>query len=149
MAVNNGTVVWVMRLRLLEEKRIACLQLFGFTQRVVTLHDDASTWWIDRPTCPLRAQFASMCTRATQAVSLVNLLPLYASSKHTCTCPTFCSRVSCVGHSYRRSKHTSLSHRKPTSAATGESDERDTQSTNRDPLKSVLSVLMLLPYLSV
>jgi len=38
---------------------------------------------------------------------------------------------------YRRTKHTSLSHRKPAFAETRESDERDTQSTNRDALKSV------------
>jgi len=69
MAVNNNTVVWIMRLRLLEEERIACRQLFGFPQRVM-LRDDASTWWIDRPSCPLRAPFASMCTRPSSCLTV-------------------------------------------------------------------------------
>jgi len=97
-------------------------------------------------------QCALVPARASQYIETLGLLSkviAFVSSKHTCTCPTFCSRVSCVGHSFIGVPNTPVYRTENLHPPRLGKAMKERQSTNPGALRSVFTVLVLLPYLLV
>jgi hypothetical protein len=84
-------------------------------------------------------QCALVPARASQYIQTPGLFSkviVFVSSRHTCTCPTFFSRVSCVGHSFIGVPNTPVYRTENLHPPRLGKAMKEAQSTNRGALKS-------------